>query len=88
MTKPAFELEFLAPRKGKDRPFSPKARIAVKAFAQDTPDALPIVASGVSFKELDEAVDTLIQELKSIRRVAKRRFGDHKKNSAKAKKGK
>lgn len=89
MTKktPSFELEFLAPRKHKDRPFSPRARIAIKNFTQDTADGSPIVAAGsTSFKRFDEAVDGLIKELKSIRRRAKRRFEEHETRSAKSKK--
>jgi len=84
---PTFELDFLAPRKHKDRQFSLRALIAVKTFTQDTADGTPIVTAGcASFEVFDGAVGALIKELKSIRRKAKRRFEKHEKDSAKSKK--
>jgi hypothetical protein len=93
MAKPVFSLDFVSPRKAKDRPFSPKARIAVKVFTQDTADGLPFIATGVSFKELDGAVDALIKDLKRVRKEARRRFESYeedfaKTNKRKSKKGK
>ncbi len=85
MSNPAFELHFVSPRKSKDRPFSPNARIAVKTFTQDTAEGLPFVATGGSFKELESAVDGLIKDLKRVRKEAKRQFEAHEKAFAKGK---
>jgi hypothetical protein len=74
MAKSVFALDFVSPRRSKDRPFSPKARIAVRAFTQDTADGLPFVASGTSFQELKDGVNDLIKDLKRVRKEAKRLF--------------
>jgi hypothetical protein len=76
MAKRVFALHFTAPRKDKDRPFRPNARIAVKNFLQDAADGLPFVAAGSQFKKLDRAVDDLIKDLKRVRKEARRRFED------------
>ena len=82
-----FELDFLGPRKRKDRPFSSRARIAVKTFTQDTADGMPIVSPAcTAFKDFERTVDTLIGELKRIRKQAKRKFGENKKDYPKARK--
>jgi hypothetical protein len=85
---PVFALHFVSPRKGKDRPFSPKARIAVKAFSQDTADGPPFIAAGASVKEIDDAIDALIKDLKRVRKDARRRFDEHEKVFAKTKRKK
>lgn len=82
MAKSVFALDFVSPRRTKDRPFSPKARIALKAFTQDTADGLPFVASGTSFQELKDSVNDLIKDLKRVRKEAKRRFERHQRDSA------
>ena len=86
MGKFVFTLDFVSPRRTKDRPFSPKARIAVKAFTQDTADGLPFVASGTSFQELKDGVNDLIKDLKRVRKEAKRRFERHQRDFPKRKK--
>ncbi len=89
MANPVFKLEFLSPQKGKDRPFSPKARIGVESFTQDSADGTPFVSNGAtSYTEFKTAVDGLLKELKSIRKDGKRRFADHEKDSMKSKKKK
>jgi hypothetical protein len=84
MPKSVFALHFVSPRRGKDRPFSPKARISVQVFTQDTADGAPFIASETSFKELDGAVDGLIKDLKRVRKEARRRFKDHDSDSVKS----
>ena len=84
MPKSVFALHFVSPRRGKDRPFSPKARISVQVFTQDTADGAPFIASETSFKELDRAVDGLIKDLKRVRKEARRRFEDHERDFAKS----
>ena len=82
-----FELDFLVPRKRKDRPFSSRARIVVKTFTQDTADGMPIVSPAcTNFKDFERTVDTLMKELKSIRKRAKRRFGENEKDYPKTRK--
>jgi hypothetical protein len=84
MAKPVFGLHFLAPRKHKDRPFSPRARVAVESFNQDSADGLPFVAAGATKEEFDKAVEDLIKDLKQVRRRARRLFEDHEKVFAKS----
>jgi hypothetical protein len=86
MAKSVFTLDFVSPRRTKDRPFSPKARIAVKVFTQDTADGLPFVASGTTFQELKDAVNYLIKDLKRAQKEAKRRFKRHERDVSKRKK--
>ncbi len=85
---PVFALHFVSPRKDKDRPFSPRARIAVKVFSQDMADGPPFIAGAASIKELDDAIDSLIKDLKRVRKEARRRFDDHEKVFAKTKRKK
>jgi hypothetical protein len=93
MAKRVFALHFTAPRKDKDRPFTPNARIAVKNFVQDTADGLPFIGAGARFEKLDRVVDDLIRDLKRIRKEARRRFEDFdnqrkKREKRKTRKGK
>jgi hypothetical protein len=88
MAKSVFALHFVSPRRAKDRPFTPKARISVRVFTQDTADGHPFIASETSFKELDGAVDSLIKDLKRVRKEARRRFEDHERELVKPSKPK
>jgi hypothetical protein len=88
MAKSVFALQFVSPRRAKDRPFSPKARISVQVFTQDTADGHPFIASETSFEELYRAVDGLIKDLKRVRKEARRRFEDHENELAKSPKPK
>jgi hypothetical protein len=88
MAKPVFGLHFVAPRKNKDRPFSPRARVAVEAFSQDSAEGLPFVATGATKKEFDDAVEALIKDLKKVRNEARRLFDDHEKVFPKSKRKK
>jgi hypothetical protein len=84
MAKPVFGLHFVAPRKHKDRPFSPRATVAVETFGQDSADGLPFIAAGATKEGFDEAVEALIKDLKRVRSKARRLFDDHEKVFAKS----
>lgn len=82
----SFELDFKAPKKGKGWPFTPNAQIFLKMFTQDADDGPPIVtARCASFGEFDSAVDSLMEELKGLRKRAKRKFEEHDEEWAKTK---
>jgi hypothetical protein len=86
---PTFELDIKAPKKGNEEPSLPNAQISVKNLAPSADGGAPILnVQCATFKELDAALDLLIEELKGIRKTAKRKFKKHKKEQGMTKEAK